>query len=94
MAVDQAADHELANDREEKSRNTEKQIKFLVYTLELASKLADASGMEHGAPWHLLGFFCHHVLIRKFHCLGPIQVVIIFCAGQNDKICWLVDFKG
>ncbi|KAK9906620.1 hypothetical protein WJX75_005131 [Coccomyxa subellipsoidea] len=30
--------------REERSRNTEAQIRFLVYTLEIASKLADASG--------------------------------------------------
>ncbi|CAL8462258.1 g1789 [Coccomyxa elongata] len=37
--------------REEKSRNTEKQIKFLVYTLELASKLADASGTNHKICW-------------------------------------------
>lgn len=31
--------------REERSKDTEGQIRFLVYTLELASKLADASGV-------------------------------------------------
>ena len=57
--VNREADLGLALDREEKSRNTEKQIKFLVYTLELASKLADTSGREHGAHWQLLGSSCY-----------------------------------
>ena len=61
------------HNREERSRNTEAQIRFLVYTLEIASKLADASGTL------LELFFLHTILDLPAAYIAGSPAIILFC---------------